>query len=236
MGEPIRFRPLPGPRDPAWRSFMTVYAGAFDAGELESEAGIVRNMSTPQAPRDDGHVVVVAETPDGECAGGIIFSYLPAVHCGYASYLCVAPPWRERGIARALLTEMRRGLAAAARARRWPAPRGLFTEIKRETAERADSYARLAFWRHQGVRPLAVDWKYPALHEHAGPLPAYLAFGSYGDAVDWYPADVEAVAGAIFGATYSYLPTAAATLGLIADGLRRLPDRPIPYIIPAAPP
>jgi GNAT superfamily N-acetyltransferase len=212
----VTFERLLDPDDTAWRALMNVYAASFDEAQRETEAGFLSNLTTPRTPRDGGHVV------------------LPAIDCGYASYVFVTRGSRRHGIGTRLLVEMRRHLHDEAAQRHRPAPLGVFTEIQRERQVDAGRPGMLRFWARNGVRPLAVDWEYPPLHDGEPAVPTCLAFGAYGEpATPWYPRDLERVATAIFEATYGYLPRASATLRSIVDGLRRVPpDRPVDHVNP----
>ena len=230
----MTFERLLDPDDAAWRALMNVYAASFDEAQRETEAGLLSNLTTPRTPREGGHVVIAAIAPAAACLGGIIFSYLPAIDCGYASYVFVTRGSRRHGIGTRLLAEMRRHLHDEAAQRHRPAPLGVFTEIQRERQVGARRPGTLRFWARNGVRPLAVDWEYPPLHDGDPTVPTCLAFGAYGEpATPWYPRDLERVATAIFEATYGYLPRASATLRSIVDDLRRLPpDRPVDHVNP----
>lgn len=200
--------------------------------QRETETGILLNLTTPERPKARGHIVLSAEESPGDLVGGAMFSYLPTVDCGYASYVFVDEERRSRSIGSAILRETERTLRSEAEGYGRPPPRGLFAEVQRERPDDAATYPRFRFWRRNGILPLAVDWHYPPLQEGVPPVPSYLAFGSYGaQRVTWYPAELERVATTIFEATYDYLPTARQMLKLIVERLREFPpDRPIPYL------
>jgi GNAT superfamily N-acetyltransferase len=226
----VIFRRLLGPDDPYWRPLMDLYARTFEVRQRETETGVLLNLTTPERPKPGGHLVLSAADPPSGVVGGAIFSYLPTVHCGYASYVFVDERRRSGGIGSAILREMERVLRVEAEAQGTAGVRGLFAEVQRERADDAATYTRFRFWRRNGILPLAVDWHYPPLQEGFAAVPSYLAFGSYcARSVTWYPAELEDVATAIFAATYAYLPAARQTLALILERLRSLtPDRPVP--------
>lgn len=230
----LTFTRLLEPQDAAWRALMDVYITSFEDDQRETEAGLLSNLTTPQNPTEGGHVVIAATVDRGPCVGGVIFSYLSAIDCGYASYLFVAEEWRRRAIGTGLLNEMRARLQAEAMQRGRSPVRGVFTEIQRERHADTVAHARLRFWARNRILPLAVAWEYPPLHEDGSPAPTYLAFGPYGPGpATWRPDDLERVANAIFEATYSYLPSAPATLASIVETLRRLPrGLPVEYLRP----
>jgi hypothetical protein len=148
------------------------------------------------------------------------------------SYVFVAERFRRQGVGGKLLTATRAYLEAEAeRCGRAPL-RGVFAEIQRAGAVDRRVSETLKFWARHEVMPLAVDWKYPPLHEGDTPVPTYLAFGSYERApVAWYPPDLELVATAIFSATYSYLSGAPSALASIISGLQRFPQgQPVPFL------
>lgn len=147
-------------------------------------------------------------------------------------YVFVTPSLRSHGIGGQLLTEMRSYLADEAT--RWKRGRvlGLFTELERAECSDLDSTRRLRFWERGGVVPLDFEWRYPRLHEGQLPVRMYLAFGSYEETRKaWYPQELEGVARELFRATYSYLPSASATLEAIVQDLRSHPhDRLVSYV------
>lgn len=230
--EPV-MRRVSGPHDPAWPALIALYTRIFEEGQRETERAIVRNLVTSQNRRHGGHIVYVAEQR-GACVGGNIFSYLPAIDAGYVSYIFVDPASRSRGIGRALLRAMRTCLANEAADAGRPDVQGLFAEIERGEDAGQSLQRRFRFWEQAGVLPLDLAWRYPPLHDGDPPAPMYLAFGSYAPAApQWYPGGLARVARAIFDATYSYLPSANATLLSIREELDRLPqDQPVPYIRP----
>jgi GNAT superfamily N-acetyltransferase len=234
------FRSVADPSDPGWARFMELYELEFEEGQRETEDAIVRNLA-PRSPRPGGHIAVVAETETRQCIqciGGALFSYLPAVNCGYGSYLVVVPNLRGRGLGSLLLKEMMRRLDEEARRADRPPVVGLFVEIEREDPAAPETYQRFRFWEKNGVFALDFDWRYPRLH--GGELPAlmYLAFGSaHGLAHHWYPSELVGVTRAIFDATYWYLSDSADTANAITNSLRDLPeDRPVRYLSFAYPP
>jgi GNAT superfamily N-acetyltransferase len=215
-----------------WRPLIDLYVSVFEEGQRETEPAILRNLVTSQNPREGGHLIIAALDEGGRCVGGNIFSYLPAIHCGYVSYIFVRPGLRNRGMGTGLLEEMRRCLASEATRLGHSPVLGLFAEIERGDHPGEALQRRFRFWARAGVLPLDVDWQYPPLHQGEPPVPTYFAFGPYrGKRRAWYPGHLEDVARAIFDATYSYLPAAAQTLTAILDGLHRLPpDRPVRYL------
>ena len=234
---PLTFRRLPDASDSAWRPLISLYEDSFEDAQLETEAGILRSLSTPARPRVGGHQVIGAFDSNEACIGGIIFSYLPAIDCGYLSYLFVRSRFRRQGVATALLQEARSNLAAAAVAAGRPRVVGSFAEIQRGGHPGPIVDERLRFWARVGVLPLDFEWRYPPLRPDVPAVPTYLAYGSYGlERERWFPRDIERVAIAIFEATYDYLPEASATLRAIIGALRRMsPDTLIPYLTHPAP-
>jgi GNAT superfamily N-acetyltransferase len=230
---PLTFRRIRASADASWRPLMKLYEEAFEEGQRETERAILQNLDTDAFPREGGHLVIVAEEMPGVCLGGVLFSYLPAIDCGYVSYLVVAQLLRDRGIGTQILAETHRYLDDEA-ARVGHAPvRGIFTELEREDPGNPDTFRRFRFWARNGVRPLAVDWRYPALHGGQPPVPMYLAFGGLGGPPRWYPLELKNVATAIFDATYSYLPASVPTLAAIMADLDRMPpDQAVPYLSP----
>lgn len=228
------FRRLRNSSDPIWRPLIDLYTHVFEEGQRETERAILQNLVTSQNQKEGGHIVIAALGEDGSCIGGNIFSYLPAIDCGYISYIFVRPGWRNVGVGRALLEAMRRCLVSEAARLGHGWVRGLFAEIQRSDHPDEFIRQRFRFWKRAGVLPLDLDWRYPPLHEGEPPVPMYLAFGSYGRRhTAWRPGDLEKVARAIFDATYSYLPSASYTFATIIDGLHQLPqDVPVPYIRP----
>lgn len=226
----LRFQRLVDPATDQWRSLMALYVRTFEPAQRETEDGIVRNLCTPRNDRAGGHVVISALNADGPCVGGIIFSALSLIECGYVSYVFVDERSRRTGLGSRLLAEMRAYLQQEAGA---GSVRGVFAEIE-TPGSNVVSQLRLRFWERNGVRPLAVEWHYPSLQMDLAAVPSVLAFGSYRSAGEvWYPRQLEEVARAIFDATYSYLPSAPVTLGLILDGVRKLPrDLPVAYGLP----
>ena len=234
MNTSLTFRRVRDSSDPMWRPVIDLYTRVFEEGQRETERAILHNLVTSEHPREGGHVVIAALGSQGACVGANIFSYLPAIACGYVSYLFVRPESRRRGIGQALLEDMRRRLVSEAARAGHGQVRGVFAEIQRHDGGDSVGRNRFHFWESVGVLPLAVEWHYPPLHRGEPPAPMHLAFGSYpGKRVVWYPRELENVARAIFDATYSYLPASANTLITIIETLRRLPqDVPVPYIRP----
>jgi GNAT superfamily N-acetyltransferase len=234
----VTFHLLIGPKAPGWRRLMALYARTFDARQRETESGILANLTTPERPKQGGHLVLAASDAGDSVIGGAIFSYLPSVDSGYASYVFVDDHLRGRGLGSRLLNEMERALndQAAACGRR--PVHGLFAEVQRATPGDAAAYTRFRFWRRNGVFPLGVDWHYPSLQHSLPAVPTHLAFGSTTLAArPWYPAELADAAKAIFSATYDYLPRASQTLALILEGLRSsTPDQPVPYVAWPQPP
>lgn len=225
-------RRLLGPPHAGWRPLMQLYARTFDTRQRETEADLVTNLTTPERPTAGGHIVLSAEEPRDRVVGGAIFSYLPAVDSGYASYVFVDESRRGAGVGSRLLREIVQTLRAEAGSHGRPAPRGLFAEVQRADPADAAADTRFRFWRRNGLRPLAIDWHYPPLQDGVPAVASYLAFGSYApEPVAWYPAGLEQVTAAIFDATYDYLPGARATRARIVAGLRSRPaDQPVPYL------
>jgi GNAT superfamily N-acetyltransferase len=209
---------------------MALYARVVDEAHRESEDAIVRNLAGPARRAPGGHIVVSATDAAGACVGGAIFSYLPSIDCGYASYLFVAEGARGRRIGSRLLTETRRALEREAAEAARPPVQGVFTEVKQLGGDASTSTLH-RFWRRNGVYPLGIEWEYPPLHPGATTAATYLAFGSYRETRrTWYPAELERVVRAIFEATYDYLPEAGRTLAIVAERLHRQPqDQPIRY-------
>ena len=211
---------------------MQLYEDTFGEGERESEPAIIENLVTETADREGGHLVIVAEEHPDSCVGGVIFSYLPSIDCGYTSYLVVDPAMRRLGIGSGLLDEMKTCLTTEATRHGQRRVLGAFTELEREDPKRPETFLRFRFWQRNGVLPLAVDWRYPRLHGGQPPLAMYLAFGSYTDGQQWwYPQQLELVANTIFEATYSYLPSYRMTLEAVVANLRSLPqNQPVRYL------
>lgn len=236
MSDLVTFRQVTDASDPAWHSLIALYTESFEDAQREAEAGILQNLRTRERPKLGGHIVIAALDSHTVCIGGIIFSYLPMIDCGYVSYLFVSSRFRKRGIGTALLKEARLWLAADAAAAGQNQVIGFFAEIQRDGRPDPILGERLNFWQKAGVLPLDLEWRYPPLRCNEPAVPTYLAYGSYGPAREsWFPRDIESVAVAIFRATYDYLPEAARALREIVDALRRRPPgRPIPYLTPAA--
>jgi GNAT superfamily N-acetyltransferase len=233
----VAYRRLLDAGDPAWRPLIDLYTKVFEEGQRETERALLQNLVTPRTPRVGGHLVIVAEGDRAGCVGGVIFSYLPTINCGYVSYIFVQPALRDRGIGTGLLEALRSTLSLEASQCDRGSVRGIFAEIQRSDRTRDARRSRFRFWERARVLPLDLDWRYPPLHSGEPPVPMYLAFGPYGRRRDrWYPEDLEGVARAIFDATYGYLPSARATLTLILANLDRLPRNvPIRYTRPWRP-
>ncbi|SRR5712692_8102975 len=164
--EDLLFKRLVDPTTDDWRALMALYARTFEAAQRETEDGIVRNLRTPENHREGGHVVIAVGTDDRRCLGGIIFSWLSLISCGYVSYVFVEETSRRHGLGSQLLTQMRTYLTEKT-CQGSHSVRGVFAEIERPQPD-ATNQQRMHFWRRNGVRPLAVEWCYPALRYKPG--------------------------------------------------------------------
>lgn len=209
---------------------MAIYEAVFPDEERESRAVLERYFSLTGAEHTGGYQVLAAVDRSGAgVVGGIVFSYLSGVNCGYISYLMVAAEARRRGIGTALFRASREALDSVARRTECPGAEGVFTELRKRSDRHPGTLERVRFWTRLEVIPLAVDWEYPELEPGKQPArmdlayapftPRRLTFGMLGRAVR-----------EIFATTYSYLPTSEAVLTRVAAGIEsRTPDLPVPY-------
>lgn len=218
--------------DPYWDALMAIYELVFQEGEKEPRPSLEAQLSTQEDERRGGHIVLAALHGGRTCVGGVIFSYLEAVNCGYISYLMVRPDTRRRGIGRELFYAARSVLDRNAYKLARTHAEGVFTELERESSSDPHTYERFQFWERLGVRPLDVEWEYPELAPGRRPLEMYLAYGSFTSRRHWTPPALADAVNEIFLATYAYLPGAEGALARLRYHLAcRQPDLPIPYRI-----
>jgi len=201
---------------------MSIYETVFKEGEKESRASFEANLSAEGRETTDKYIVLVSLGADGNSCGGVIFSYLRVVNCGYISYLMVEPGMRRRGLGTGLFYAAKAALDSHAQTFGHAAIDGVFTEIEKESPLDPDTYERFRFWEHLGVLPLDVEWVYPELVPGKTPVNMYLAYGPLGVSHTWTAAMLKSAAEEIFRATYAYLPGARSVLMKILEGLDSL--------------
>ncbi len=216
--------------EPQWDALMSIYEAVFKEGEKESRASLEANLSAEGYEATGGHIVLVALDAYGNSLGGIIFSYLRAVNCGYISYLMVEPGMRQRGLGTSLFYAAKAVLDSQAQAVGHAAVHGVFTEIEKESSLDPDTCERFRFWGRLGVLPLDVEWVYPDLAPGRTPVNMYLAYGPFGTHHIWNATMFKSAVEEIFRATYSYLPEAPSALTRVLGGLEAVsPNAIIAY-------
>lgn len=220
--------------DPHWDALMSIYEAVFEEGEKESRASFEANLSAEGREITGGHIMLASLDAYGNSRGGIIFSYLRAVNCGYISYLLVEPSMRRRGFGTGLFYAAKAVLDSHVQTVGHAAVDGVFTEIERGSPLDPDTCERFRFWERLGVFPLDVEWVYPELAPGRRPVNMYLAYGPLGARHTWTATTLKSAVEEIFRVAYAYLPEAPAALTKVLGGLEAVsPDATIAYCHPS---
>lgn len=220
--------------DPHWDALMSIYETVFKEGEKESRASFEANLSVEGREITGGHIVLASLDAYGNSRGGIIFSYLRAVNCGYISYLMVEPGMRWRGLGTGLFYAAKAVLDSHAQTVGHAAVDGVFTEIEKESPLDPDTRERFRFWERLGVFPLDVEWIYPELAPGRTPVNMYLAYGPLGGRRTWTVTTLKSAVKEIFRVTYVYLPEASSALTKVLGRLEAIsPNATIAYRHPS---
>lgn len=172
----VAYRRLLDADDPAWRPLIDLYTKVFEEGQRETERALLQNLVTPRTPRVGGHLVIVAEGDRAGCVGGVIFSYLPTINCGYVSYIFVQPTLRDRGIGIGLLEALRSTLSLeASQYDRGPVRRDLCGDPAKRSHSGCPAIALSVLGARPGspprprlALPAAAQW--PATRRHVSGL------------------------------------------------------------------
>jgi GNAT superfamily N-acetyltransferase len=157
---------------------MRLYESSFPVNERETVDRVGAWVS-PGGVRgaDRYHLLVLCA--DGEAsrvAGLAMFHYLDEPSIGFLGYLAVDEKVRNRSYGSVLLASVRDVLVRDAELGGRPRPRGLFTELERESPDDPSTTDRFRFWRLHHMLPLTMQWEYPSLRPGENPANMCLAF------------------------------------------------------------
>jgi hypothetical protein len=181
----IAVRRVRDPEDRALAELSSLLHAAFADPNTVLELDRMQAFLAQPLPRQpDRHFCVVVAEEGSVVAGGTVFSYVPATHCGFSEYLVARKERHGQGLGRLLFDARQAVLNELARESGQTSCRGLFIEAdnpqrtppdlqarERETA--MDAVTRLQVFAHLGFLRVEVDYVQPPLGPGKQPV-AYL--------------------------------------------------------------